>query len=68
MNLNQQLLRSVAAGPERTAIVDGKTTVSYGELAALAVAAGRLVDRITEKPHMSVEADLAEILSKAGKS
>ena len=54
MNLNQMLLQSVAAGPDRTAIVDGKVTVSYGELAALAAAAARMVEGLTDRPHVGV--------------
>ncbi|HUU42916.1 MAG TPA: AMP-binding protein, partial [Planctomycetota bacterium] len=54
MNLNQQLARSVTAGAGRTAIVDGKLTVSYAELATLAIAAGRRIEALTTRPHVGV--------------
>ena len=54
MDLNAQLLRSVAADPARTAIVDGKVTLTYGELAALSAAAGRLIDGLTQRTNVGI--------------
>lgn len=54
MNLNEQLLRSVAVGPERTAIVDCDITLTFGELAAMAVACSTFISEWTEKPHVGI--------------
>ena len=54
MNLNEQLLESVAAGPDRTAIVDGNVTLTYGQFAALAAAGSRLVPELTSAQNVGI--------------
>ncbi len=54
MNLNQQLLESVSAGPERTAIVDGEISLSYGEFVALAAAGSRLIPELTSRQNVGI--------------
>jgi len=54
MNLSQRLLKSVQAGPDRTAIVDGDRVLTYGEFAALAVGCASLVPGWTKKPRVGI--------------
>lgn len=54
MDLNRKLLESVARGPDRTAIVDGKVTLSYGQLAAMAAAGSRFVEGLTPKQQIGI--------------
>jgi long-chain acyl-CoA synthetase len=54
MNLNSKLMESVSAGPDRTAIVDGRTEITYGELAALASAGAGIISKRTARRHIGI--------------